>query len=222
MNSAPATPTVIVTCGPASEPIDEVRCITNASTGELGVLLANALHAAGFHVICLKGKGATFTGLLEGTCIDTFTTNQSLLELLQARAFQNVVGVFHAAALCDYRVKRVSSDSGETLSASKLSSRSGSLTLELEPAPKVISSLRSLFPDARIVGWKFELDGDREAALEKGWRQIADNQTDACVVNGRAYGEGFGVCLPPDQIQHVANKLELARWLTAWLPGQYE
>ncbi|HVY71907.1 MAG TPA: phosphopantothenoylcysteine decarboxylase, partial [Verrucomicrobiae bacterium] len=34
---------VIVTCGPSYEPIDEVRRLTNFSTGELGVLLAEEL-----------------------------------------------------------------------------------------------------------------------------------------------------------------------------------
>ena len=38
---------VIVTCGPSFEPIDQVRRITNFSTGELGILLANALTSAG-------------------------------------------------------------------------------------------------------------------------------------------------------------------------------
>jgi phosphopantothenoylcysteine synthetase/decarboxylase len=46
---------VIVTCGPGYEPIDQVRRITNFSTGELGVRLCNELARAGFEVFCLKG-----------------------------------------------------------------------------------------------------------------------------------------------------------------------
>ena len=38
---------IIVTCGPSYEPIDEVRRITNFSTGELGSRLARALARAG-------------------------------------------------------------------------------------------------------------------------------------------------------------------------------
>ena len=41
---------VIVTCGPSYEPIDEVRRLTNFSTGELGVLLSNHLARAGHAV----------------------------------------------------------------------------------------------------------------------------------------------------------------------------
>jgi phosphopantothenoylcysteine decarboxylase/phosphopantothenate--cysteine ligase len=38
---------VIVTCGPSYEPIDQVRRLTNFSTGELGVLLSDELARAG-------------------------------------------------------------------------------------------------------------------------------------------------------------------------------
>ncbi len=41
---------VIVTTGPSYEPIDEVRRITNFSSGELGLLLANTLARAGCEV----------------------------------------------------------------------------------------------------------------------------------------------------------------------------
>jgi len=41
---------VIVTCGPSYEPIDQVRRLTNFSTGELGVHLSNQLARAGFEV----------------------------------------------------------------------------------------------------------------------------------------------------------------------------
>ena len=53
---------VIVTCGPSYEPIDQVRRLTNFSTGELGVHLSNQLVRAGFEVFCLKGSGATHPG----------------------------------------------------------------------------------------------------------------------------------------------------------------
>ena len=46
---------VLITCGPAYAPIDDVRRITNFSTGELGVTLANAFATAGRKVLCFKG-----------------------------------------------------------------------------------------------------------------------------------------------------------------------
>lgn len=208
---------VIVTCGPAYAPIDAVRRITNASTGELGVLLANELTAAGFDVICFKGEGATFPGPLAAGECRSFSTNEDLLRQLGALAGDEAAAVFHAAALCDFRVKQARDEQGRMLAAAKFSSRAGALTLELEPAAKVIAELRGLFTRARIVGWKHEMDGGRQDALAKGWRQMRENRTDACVVNGRAYGAGFGVCLPPDRAHHLPDKRALAKWLTEWL-----
>ena len=45
---------VIVTGGPSYERIDQVRRLTNFSTGEPGVHLSNELAHAGFEVLCLK------------------------------------------------------------------------------------------------------------------------------------------------------------------------
>ena len=36
----------------------------------------------------------------------------------------------------------------------------------------------------------------RDEVIEKASRQIFENQTDACVANGPAYGEGFGFVTP--------------------------
>jgi hypothetical protein len=37
------------------------------------------------------------------------------------------------------------------------------------------------------------VDGARNDVIEKASRQIFENQTDACVANGPAYGDGFGL-----------------------------
>lgn len=93
------------------------------------------------------------------------------------------------------------------------------LVLELEPASKVIHHLRDLFPDSFLVGWKYELDGTRADALKKAQRQLAECRTDACVVNGRAYGTGFGYCTPDGQLRHLADKHVLADHLAKRCAG---
>jgi phosphopantothenoylcysteine decarboxylase/phosphopantothenate--cysteine ligase len=77
-----------------------------------------------------------------------------------------------------------------------------------------------MFPRAAIVGWKYELAGTREEAFARAWKQLADNASDACVLNGRAYGEGFAFCTPPNQVQSLGSKLDLADYLTRWLAGR--
>jgi phosphopantothenoylcysteine decarboxylase/phosphopantothenate--cysteine ligase len=79
--------------------------------------------------------------------------------------------------------------------------------VELAPTPKIISELRAWFPIAILVGWKYELEpADRAQIIMRACRQIAENQTDACVLNGRAYGEGFGLVAAQKQVQHFAER----------------
>lgn len=209
---------VIVTCGPSYEPIDEVRRITNFSTGELGVLLCNALAHAGFEVFCFKGSGATHPGPGEPCHLSLFNTNDDLLELLRrASASHNIAAVFHVCALCDYRVKRVEDDQGRGCRSAKIASRSGALTIHLEPATKVIGKMRALFPKSILIGWKYELVGLRNDALAKAARQIEANRTEACVVNGRAFGPGFAFCKPGNPPCEFDDKAGLVNFMTAWL-----
>ena len=68
----------MITGGPASEPIDQVRFITNQSTGELAVKLAQRFSAAGHEVELFLGRGAIWR--LETARY--FQTNEDLHRLL--------------------------------------------------------------------------------------------------------------------------------------------
>lgn len=150
--------------------------------------------------------------------LSVFDTNDDLLELLrQTSAAHEIAAVFHVAALCDYKVKSVEDDQGRSCDSPKIASRSGALTISLEPATKVIAKMRVLFPDSLLVGWKYELAGTQQDALEKAQRQIQENRTDACVLNGQAYGNGFAFCRPYDPVFECSNKPELVQLLSAWL-----
>lgn len=206
-------PLAVVTCGPASAPIDSVRRITNFATGEIGAILSLAFLKAGWEVICLRGEGSTYPAP-EGVDVPVFSTNDSLAALFKSLPAAPSA-IFHAAALCDFQVSSIEGGANRK----KISTRDGVLTLHLEPAPKILPRLREWFPSAFIVGWKYELDGDRPAALAKGAAQIRECRTDACVVNGAAYGEGFGILLPDDTLTEVADKSGLAAALVNHPPA---
>jgi phosphopantothenate---cysteine ligase (CTP) len=209
---------VVVTTGPSYEAIDEVRRLTNFSTGELGVMLAQELVQAGFEVICLRGVHATHPITPVGVDTRAFTTNDDLHEQLETLARTESVGaLFQVAALCDYKVARVEDAAGSLCSEAKIDSRAGRLTIVLEPALKVLAGLRPLFPEATIVGWKYELTGGRDDALAKAWRQLRDAHTDACVLNGAAWGSGFAFCTSPASILELADKRAVAKFLPRWL-----
>jgi phosphopantothenoylcysteine decarboxylase/phosphopantothenate--cysteine ligase len=112
--------------------------------------------------------------------------------------------------MCDFEVEKIEGAEGRN----KLSSRGESLVLTLRPAPKILPTLRELFPAAKIVGWKYELDGGRAQALSRAREQIAQCRTDLCVLNGTAYGEGFGIVSPDEsEVSHSPDKTSLVRSL---------
>jgi phosphopantothenoylcysteine synthetase/decarboxylase len=200
----PPKPLAVVTCGPAYSPIDSVRRITNFATGEIGAILSRALRQAGWEVLCLRGEGSTAPAP-EGVDVHSFSTNESLATLFQDLP-QKPNSIFHAAALCDFQVASIEGAGG----MKKIPTRDGAVTLHLEPAPKILPRLREWFPEALIVGWKYELDGDRAAALSKGAAQIHDCRTNACVVNGAAFGQGFGILLADGRVLDEPGKTALA------------
>ncbi len=205
----------IVTAGPTYEPIDQVRRLTNHSTGQLGTGLAKRLAADGHEVTLLRGRSATHTEMPEGVGLQQFTTTADLAEKLErlARAESGAGAVFHAAAVSDFAVGQIfrRADDGQLkpLNVGKLSTRDGDLLLELKPTPKIIASLREWFAEALLLGWKYEVDGDRDSALGQGQTQIVENQTNGCVVNGPAYGNGFGWLSNDHPAEHLADKAEL-------------
>jgi phosphopantothenoylcysteine synthetase/decarboxylase len=204
-------PLACITCGPAYEPLDSVRRITNFSTGEIGTVLAEAFLQAGFEVICFRGEAASFPPP-SGADVRTFSTNDSLAESLRSLERAPDI-VLHAAALCDFVLEKIEGAQG----SEKLSSRGRSLRLTLKPAGKVLPKIRGWFPSARIIGWKYELDGSREQSLARAAAQIHDARTDACILNGAAYGPGFGILLPGGTLDHFPDKRSLA----ARLAGLY-
>jgi phosphopantothenoylcysteine decarboxylase/phosphopantothenate--cysteine ligase len=208
---------VVVTSGPSYEPLDKVRRLSNFSTGELGTLLAESFAEAGHTVLCFRGITSTFAAPLWPVEVVPFATNTDLEEsLLRMQARDEVNLVFHTAALCDFRVANIVSEKGEPTERDKISSRDGALTLTLEPVPKLIASMRRMFPASIIVGWKHELDGTPDKIKALGRRQMEECLTDACVLNGAAYGSGFGLIARAGEQAHLPDKAALCRYLVEW------
>ena len=180
---------IIVTLGPTQEPLDAMRLISNRSTGDLGTKLALHLQKSGHHTTVLRSSGAT-------------------AEALSSEG--DVEAIFHAAAVSDFYLPGAGTG--------KIPSKEGSLTVTLEPTPKLLPRMRGWFPEARITGWKFEAAGDgnrdRDAAVAAGRSQIASCRTDSCVVNGPSYGEGFGVLDKSGELTHLADRTALCGFLT--------
>jgi phosphopantothenoylcysteine synthetase/decarboxylase len=203
----------IVTAGPTFEPLDDVRRLTNFSTGRLGTELANYLTACGHKVTLLIGESATWPGERKAQVVIVFTSTKDLRARLKSFAGKKMDAIFHAAAVSDFTFgKMFTRDAAGKLNpfkpSKKISTRGGNLLVELVPTPKIIAELRGWFPRTRIIGWKFEADGQRADALRSARRQMVDCSTDACVANGPAYGKGFSLVAARGQ-KHFADTAKL-------------
>jgi phosphopantothenoylcysteine decarboxylase/phosphopantothenate--cysteine ligase len=211
----------VVTAGPTYETMDNVRRLTNFSTGRLGTELANHLVAAGYQVTLLIGEQATHSGERRAQRVEPFSTTANLLEKFRALSQQRVDAVCHAAAVSDYTFGKIwlRAPTGEMaeIKSGKIATRAGTLLAELVPTPKIIAELRGLFPNAKLVGWKYEVDGDRVSVLAAAERQLRECHTDACVANGKAYGLGFGVVTGPGECVHHRDMVGLFSALTEFV-----
>jgi len=203
----------IVTAGPTFEPLDDVRRLTNMSTGRLGTEFANFLAAHGHNVTLLLGTMATHAGERGAQSVKFYTTTEDLRAKLKSFSEKKVDAIFHAAAVSDFMFGKIFTEkSAGTFTAlkgsKKISTRQGALLVELLPTPKIIAELRDWFPKAKIIGWKYEADGERAKTLRSARKQITECNTNLCVANGPAYGRGFGVVTTRSE-KHFAKKEKL-------------
>ncbi|MCS1407731.1 MAG: Coenzyme A biosynthesis bifunctional protein CoaBC [Verrucomicrobia subdivision 3 bacterium] len=208
----------IVTAGPTHEPLDEVRRLTNHSTGRLGIEFSNFLTRLDIEVTLLIGYCTTYKGAANAKQTIPFTTTESLAHAMESLSRSHYDAVFHAAAVSDYRFEKIYSENSEDplppAGTGKISTGSGKLIAELVPTKKILRSLRSLFPDAFLVGWKYEVEGNQETAIEKSILQIRACQTDLSVANGPAYGNGFSIVGSEGATTHANDHESLYKTLT--------
>jgi phosphopantothenate---cysteine ligase (CTP) len=99
---------IIITAGGTAEPIDDVRCITNRSTGRLGKAIAESLFARGGESIerlyYLHGPNASMPETPRTTLVPVDTVHdlgEALSSLLRG---SEVSAIVHAMAVSDYRM----------------------------------------------------------------------------------------------------------------------
>jgi phosphopantothenate---cysteine ligase (CTP) len=183
------------------------------STGRVGSDLANFLAQHGYQVTLLLGEQASYRTEPSGPSLETFTTTEDLRGRLRSLRTSEPCGVFHVAAVSDFSFGKIFQQGPNQqlleVSSGKISSRLGPLLAELLPTPKILSELRGWFPQGYLVGWKYEVEGDRSIALERSRQQIRETQTDACVANGPGYGPGFALLTFSGESVHLQGMSDL-------------
>ncbi|MFH0946558.1 MAG: phosphopantothenoylcysteine decarboxylase [Planctomycetota bacterium] len=156
---------VAITSGPSREPWDDVRFLSNVSSGRLGKFLTEAFLSNGHRVALLCGPGSVRPApspLLE---VIPFTTAESLRDLLLAvlRRRSSPDLLVHAAAVADFAPIPCSG---------KLSSSLENPVLRLLPTPKVVDCIREACSDLPILLFKLE-SGIERSELHRRARATA-------------------------------------------------
>jgi len=167
---------VVVIGGAARESIDEVRSVTNESSGVTALALANQAFYRGADVELWAGAlQVPVPGWLRLT---RWRGVEDLLTLArrQKNDLREATAVFVPAALSDFVLERRSG---------KIASREHeTLTLTLRKAPKVLPELRRLAPHpTRLIAFKLEAGRSALALEEEGRRLARESGADWVVAN---------------------------------------
>ncbi|NJF24840.1 bifunctional phosphopantothenoylcysteine decarboxylase/phosphopantothenate--cysteine ligase CoaBC [Thermococcus sp. Bubb.Bath] len=163
---------ILVTAGATREYIDPIRYITNASSGKMGVAIAEEAELRGAEVTLIKTKGSV-PSLVENQ-IEVETVEEMLEAIENELKSKKYDIVILAAAVSDFRVK--------DKAAAKIKSGKP-LTLELEPTPKIIDRVKALQPAVFLVGFKAETGLSEEELLKAARKQIERAGSDLVVAN---------------------------------------
>lgn len=187
--------TILITAGNTSEPIDDVRTITNTATGTLGSKIADLFIENGFNVVYICGKNSKtpeFKTIETVTILGVYELKEAIENLSKKYTFDCII---HSMAVSDYTVKSVLSYDelkenildGKNLEEKpvlgKLSSEMENPVILLQKAPKVISFLRALQPKALIVGFKLLVGVSEEKLYETALNLMKKNDCDFVLAN---------------------------------------
>lgn len=219
---------IIITAGGTSEKIDEVRVISNFSSGRLGLAIADAFlesptaDVGKIYYLCDRNTNAPSGERIE---VVRVLGVRGLLEALERLLTTGKIdAVIHAMAVSDYTVKQVTTLS--TIRAGeengpvgkpadgKISSEIDDLVIILKKTPKVIGEIKKLQKETVLAGFKLLTNVSRDALIETGYNLLKKNSCDMVLANDLTEIEGEKhvgyLILPNGDYERLATKKEIA------------
>jgi phosphopantothenoylcysteine decarboxylase / phosphopantothenate---cysteine ligase len=179
---------IVVTAGGTQEPVDPVRCLTNRSSGKMGYALAEAARDRGAKVVLVSAP----TALLKPVGIDVVNvgTAQEMHEAVKKAVAKADVLVM-AAAVADYRAKRVSKTKIKR-------ERASSLMLELESTPDILGEVKGKFLRVGFAAESENLVANAKGKLDKKRLDL--------IVGNDITAEGSGIGADTNQVVIIDRK----------------
>ncbi len=160
---------ILIIGGATAEPIDDIRILTNKSSGKTAISLANNAFHRGATVELWYGHAKeTVPSYIS---VKNFDTIKDLFKLLKSnKKIFDVIIV--CAAIADYLPNEYKG---------KISSGKNKLTIECSPAPKIITKIREVAPKSKIIAFKVE--ENKKELKEKAVKLLSRNNLDIVVAN---------------------------------------
>lgn len=195
---------IVITAGGTSERIDDVRTITNSSTGSLGFAIGNAFIAEEKveKIYYLHGKRAVWPEHEKIEPIEIGGVMDLKENITRVLTEDKIDAVIHAMAVSDYMVHQVTTldklmgtedpAHAQDLTGNKISSDIDDLIIHMKRSPKVISCIKEVSPESILVGFKLLSGVPHEELIDVGYRLLQKNNCDFVMANDlREIGNGF-------------------------------
>ena len=198
-------PKVIITAGACYEMIDDVRAITNLSSGKMGLALAFAYYLRGFDVTLIS-SAQNLPKSMENLEFLSFKNSAELLEILKKKKIAKDDLLVMAAAISDYIKKKKAKG--------KIKKSGANLNLELKENIDILSSLKEL--KCKKIGFKMEMD--EQSALSSAKNMLENKALDAVCLNvlkaqnyfGSEQNEVLFITKNSQKMLKMASKHEIA------------
>ena len=162
---------VVVTSGATTESVDPIRTLSNRASGRTGREVARACYV----------RGADVTLVHDGPEVPYADVRRVESAAAMLDAVQSAVAGDDGSSPADALVSAAAISDFTVETASEKIRSGEALTLDLEPTPKLIDTVRDAHPDLTIVGFKAETSGDDDAMIERA-RELRDRVDLAFVV----------------------------------------
>ena len=196
---------VIITAGACYEMIDDVRAITNLSSGKMGLALAFAYYLRGFDVTLIS-SAQNLPKSMENLEFLSFKSSADLLEILKNKKLAKDDLLVMAAAISDYIPSKKAKG--------KIKKSGANLNLELKENIDILSSLKEL--KCKKIGFKMEMD--EQSALSSAKNMLENKALDAVCLNvlkaqnyfGSEQNEVLFITKNSQKMLKMASKHEIA------------
>ena len=175
---------ILITSGGTTEYIDDVRVLTNISTGKLGAVMAEEFLKNGHDVFFIHGRNSTLP--------DPYYNDERLL-FIDVKDTKDLMGkmeryvpkadvVIHAMAVSDFTFNR---ENPVKLKSNDSEGFIEYMRANIQKTPKVIYQIKKQNPNVLLVGFKFEVGISNHELIGLAKESMEKNGCDLVVANDK-------------------------------------